>query len=400
MPNGNGSAYAVAQTQMGLAIETTKGTPMAAPTYMIPVKSPKYKPDQTEIPDETLQGSMVQVYDLIPGLRYDSHGWDGFPYLDSFPIFAACELGSTDGFTAAPTSTTLSAAAAAGATSITTVGTVAQGDYVVVGTGPTLETHLVTAVAGSATPYTLTLAYPLIYAQASGAAVTGLNKHVFSLLNSASNPGNQPPSVTLWDYDGEQWRQLSAAQLDELNIKGNATGLVDYTTTWFANPALTNVTAPSLSYTDVPTPAPWTFTAQINGTQVGTIVDWEVDLKRGVKPIPALTGTQEYFEYFANFLEATAKLTFVEQSSSPYLTDYLNSSKLSFDFNIFDLSTGDLMNIHCSNAKYKTGDLDRSKEYVEVTTEVQFLPSAADATAGGKSPIKITIANGVTSAYL
>ena len=392
MAGGTGVAYAVAESQIGMAIETTKGTAVA-PNYWVPVKSPKYKPDQTMIPDETLQGSMVSVYDMVRGLRYDSHGWDSFIYLDSFPVLVCAELGSPDTKTTAGAATTLSAAAAAGATSITTAAALTANEYVVVGAGGTLETHLVSSVSTN----TATLATPLIYAQNSGAAVTPLTSHEFSLLNNAGQ-GNQPPSVTITDYDGEEWRQLTAAQLDELTIKGNATGLVDYTCSWFANPA-TTPSAPSTSYSTEQAAPGWTFSGSIGGSTLDTIVDWEFDFKRGVKPIPALTGTQEYFQYFANTLQATGKLTFVEQSGSPYLAAYLNGTKQSLDFTLYDLSSGAAMNIHSSNAIYKTGELDRSKEWVEVQCEFQMLPSASDATAGGVSPVKVTCANSVTTAY-
>ena len=394
MPGGTGVAYAVAQSEIGLAIETVKGTAATAPSYMIPVKGPKYKPDLTIIPDETLQGSMVSVYDLVQGMRYDAHGWDSFPYLDSFPLFVRAELGSADTLTTGAAATTLSASAVAGAVTVDVTAAVTAGTYIVIGSGGTLETHKVTSIAA----LVVTLATPLIYAQPSGAVVTSLTSHEFSLLNN-SGVGNQPPSLTLWDNDGEQWRQMTACQIDELTIKGNATGLVDYTCTWFGNPASNNVTAPTVSYTDTQTPAPWTFTASIGGSAVGTIVDWEFDFKRGVKPIPALTGTQEYFEYFANTLEATGKLTFVEQSGSPYISQYLNGTRQTLDFSIFDLESGFVMDIASAKVQYKTGDLDRSKEWVEVPVEFQLLPSSTNATSGGVSPVAITIANSVTTTY-
>jgi len=398
MAGGTGIAYPVAESQIGLAIETTKGTPASAPLFMIPVKGPKYDPDLTIINDDTLQGSMVSVYDIVLGMRYDKHGWDSYPYLDSFPLLVRCELGSPDTLTAAPANTTLAAAAAVGSTTISATASVAQGSYIVIGGGRTLETHLTTGVSGTG-PYVVTLETGLLNAQASGATVAGLTKHQFSLLNNAGSAGNQPPSLTLWDNDGEQWRQMSACQMDELTLKGTGTGLDDYTTTLMGNPALNNVAAPSVAYTTTQTPAPWTFTARIGGTPVGTIVDWEFDFKRGTKPIPALTGTQEYFEYFANTLECTGKLTFVEQSGSPYITQYLDGTRQPLDFTMYDLEAGYAMNIHSSNAQYRTGSIDRSKEWVEVPVEFQLLPSATDATAGGVSPVVVTIANAVTASY-
>lgn len=395
MPTAANTAYAVPQTKIGLALEATRGTPVA-PTYQIPVKSPKLKPDLTLIADQTLQGSMVQTYNEIPGLRYDSHGWDSYPYLDSFPLFVCGEFGSTDGLTAAPASTTLAAAAAAGASSVSLTASVAAGSWVVIGSGLTQESHKVTAVTGTG-PYSATLDFALRFAQASGATVTGLTGHQFSLLNNAGS-GNQPPSMTISDYDGEEWRQFAAAQLDKLTIKGNATGLVDYTCSFFANP-FTNPAAPSLSMTSTPAVPSWTTSFMIGGTLLDYVEEWEIDFARGVKPIPAFTGTQEYFLYFAGPMAASVKMTVIEQSGAPELTKYLNGTVDSLDIYVQDVTAGNVLHLHSTDSVFTTGALDRSKEEVTAQLDVELLPSAADATAGGVSPCTVTIANGVATAY-
>jgi hypothetical protein len=395
MPSPYGAAYAVAQSTMGLALEATRGTPVS-PVYWIPYRAPKYVPTRMFLPDETLQGSMVSVYGLTPGMRYDSHGWDSYPYLDTFPILVCAELGSSDTVTAAPASTTLSTSAAAGATTIVTAGSIATGSFITLGSASlgTLESHYTTNVTGS---YTITLASPLAFAHTSGSAVTGLTKHSFSLLNNAGT-GNQPPSLTLTDYDGEEWRQLAAAQMDKLSITGNATALVNYTTDFYCNPSITPST-PSSSFSTV-TPVPsWTTALVISGTAYTDVEEWAVDLSRGTKPIPAVTGTLEYFQYFAGPLTASGKTTVVETSGAAELTQYQNGTDNTFDFYVNDVTTGDIMRIHSSSVIYKTGELVRSKEYVEAELTFDFLPTATDAQAGGVSPILIQFGNSVTAAY-
>jgi hypothetical protein len=216
--------------------------------------------------------------------------------------------------------------------------------------------------------------------------------------------GSQPPSFTLWDFDGEEWREMTAMQLDELTIKGNGTGLVEYTCTWMGNPATPNVVPPTISYTGKQSPAPWSFYTLLGGNSYGsnyvpTVTEWEFDFKRGVKGIPALTGQQQYFSYFAGPQVATGKLTFVEQPGSPQLNAYLNALEQSFDFTIFDQVAGAALNIHSSNAQFITGELDRTGDYATTPVEFGFLPTTTDATAGGVSPCILTVANSVASAY-
>lgn len=388
------TAFATAQTQIGVAIEAQRGVAPASPKFWIPVLAPKYKPDLDLIDDKSLQGSMVEIYDSIPGLRYDSHGWNGYPFLDSFPVLLRCELGSTDTLTAAGTATSLSAASAAGTDTITTTVALVVGDWVAIGAGATLETHEVTSVATD----TATLATPLIYSQSSGAVVTPLTVHEFSLLNGSAATANQPPTATIWDFDGQAWRQLSAAQLDKLTIKATAKGLVDYDCSWFANPSVTP-SAPTPSYTTTQAIPGWTTTVSVGGTLIQYLVDWQVDLARKVTAIPAFTGTQNYMTYFAGPIEATAKVTYVEQSGAPQLADYLAGTVVPVTFTVTDPATGDAMQLHATSAKYRTGDVDRSKVWVETQLDVQLLPSATDALAGGVSPLLATVANTQTTSY-
>ena len=390
-----GVAFATAQTTIGVALETTKGTPVA-PVYWIPAREPKYKPNLMLIPDETLQGSMVQVYNLIRGLRDDQHGWESYTYLDSFPAFLAAELGSHDTVTGGPSATTLSSAATAGSSTIVTAGTISAGQWIVLGSfgAGNVETHQVLSVTGS---YTVTLVLPLLYAHPTGAAVNGLTTHEFSLLNN-SGTGNQPPSMTITDYDGEEWRQLGTAQIDELTIKGNATGLVTYECTFLADPS-TTPSAPSPSFSNIQAPPGYTTAVQVAGVKSLQIEEWEFDFKRGTKPIPALTGTQQYYEYFAGPLACSGKMTVVESSGSPYLTQYLNGVQESFEFTLNDLKNGFALDILATVAEFKTGALMRTKEWVEVELEFECIPSTTDATAGGVSPVLCTVANSTTAAY-
>jgi hypothetical protein len=392
------NALPVAETEVGLAVEAVRGTPVQ-PTTWLPIMGPKYKPDLQMLMDETLQGSMVKIYDAIPGLRRDGHGWDGLLYLDSFPNIVRGILGSSDTVTAAPASTTLNQIAAAGQSTISTNATVASGSFIVIDTGVgVMETHLTNGVSGSG-PYTVTLAYPLAYNHAVNAAVTGLNKHQFSLLNNSNSTSNQPPSYTITEYAGDFWRQLPATQFDKLTISGSADALPKYTISSFSNAAVTPST-PSASFSTTEAAPGWTLIAAINGVQVAYVVSWEIEINRNVKSVPAVTGTQAYYEHFAGPIEATAKLVVLDDPSATQLGLYEGGNNVGpLDLTLYDVKSGYALNMHSTKAKYTTGELDRSKEYVEVPLDVQLLPSSTDALAGGVSPIVVAFGNAQTASY-
>lgn len=388
------SALPVPETQIGIALEEERGTPVA-PTFWLPVMGPKYKPDLQLLPDEGLRGSMVTLYDEVPGLRYDGHGWDSYPYLDSFPLFLRALLGSTDKKTVAPAAGELKAEAVAGATEIELEVEVAAGSYLVIGDGAGhQETVLVTNKAAKQK-----LAYPLVFTHAAKTAVLGLTKHEFSLLNNSPATGNQPPSCTITDFGGEEnWRQLAAAQLDSINISGAADSLPKCAMAWFANKSITPE-APDASYSTAEAPPGWTAILALGGSRVAYVVDWEFDLKRNVKNVPAITGTQNYYQHFAGPLDATGKITVLEDPAATWLTAYENGEPQEVDFTLGDVESGFALNLHSTVSKFTTGELDRSKEWVEVPLDIQLIPSATDAQAGGVSPILATVANSHTAEY-
>lgn len=396
------TALPVAETQLGVAIETVRGTGVA-PAYWLPVMSPKYKPDVKYLPDQTLQGSMVSVYDEIPSLRMDTHAWDSYPYMDTFPVLLRALLGSTDTVVAAPTNTTLASAATAGATTISTTATVAANSWIVLDQGASSggqliqESHQVVSVTGTG-PYTVTLDFPLVFAHASGATVTGLTGHKFSLLNNSDSTGNQPPSVSITDFAGDAWRQLTGAQLDTLNLSGTADSLPKYSCSWMSYVANTPTT-PSASFSTAEAPVGWNSVFAIGGTQIPYVLSWEFDFKRNVKPVPGITGTMNYYQLFAGPLDATAKITVLQDSAATWLTAYQTGATETIDFTLADVKSGFTFHLHSSKAKFTTGEIDRSKEWVEVPLELTLIPTATDALAGGVSPCVVTAANNITATY-
>jgi hypothetical protein len=90
-----------AQQWLGLAKETTYGTPVAAPTMWIPVDSPKWEPKVTALVDQALRGNMGTDYGQAQGMRYDELSYKTMVYGDTiFPHLLAI-LGGTDTITGA-----------------------------------------------------------------------------------------------------------------------------------------------------------------------------------------------------------------------------------------------------------------------------------------------------------
>lgn len=355
----------------------------------------------------------VKTYNMIPGLRNDSLGWDQYLYMDTVPNLIRGLLGSKDTKTTAPTNTETVTAAVAGATEIITKAgeatSLVAGAYVVIGKAGgvgQIETHKIKAVTKVKTEeYKVELEYPLAFAQPNKTAVEGLTKHEFSLLNNTPTEGNQPPSYSLYYFSGEEkWRALPGAQLDSFSLSGTADTLpkaqVSYLSFLAQTPAKSTAELNALtSFTNAQAATGWNFVAAIGGEQITNVEEWSLDMKRGVKPVPAITGTENYYQMFASFLEITGKLKVLANQKSPLLQAYLKGETKSLDFTIMDLKEGFAINLHCSEMKFPQGEIDSSKEWFEIPLEIKPIPNSTDALAGGVSPIKITVANGTTTEY-
>lgn len=93
-------AYFPANLQwLGLAKETTYGTPAASPSVFVPLISPKWTPHITALPDDALRGSMAKDFGMQQGLRYDEITYQTYPYMDSIFQHVMAALGGTDAVT-------------------------------------------------------------------------------------------------------------------------------------------------------------------------------------------------------------------------------------------------------------------------------------------------------------
>lgn len=223
--------------------------------------------------------------------------------------------------------------------------------------------------------------------------------HTIGLLNNAAATGSQPPSYTITYFNGNEGIQMAAGQADSLNLKFNATALLDATVKYMTNPA-TIVASPVEAALGTIEAAPsWNCVASIGGTTITKTMDGEIDLKRNVKPIEAITGTQSPYRLWAGPLQTSGKLTLVYESDTE-LQYYLSNTKgEALDLKFSDPSNADSIDFHLSTPAFKTGKINPGKDWIEVDLEFVGLPNSTDAVAGGVSPIKVQILNSQSTAY-
>jgi hypothetical protein len=244
--------------------------------------------------------------------------------------------------------------------------------------------------------------FPTLLQMALGStdAITGAGPytHVIGLLNNAAQ--GQPPSYTITDFDGNVQRQFPAGQLDNLALKFIASGLLSYTTRALSN-AFAVVGATTPTFTGEEAVPGWDFTVTLGGVGQVNVMEGDLTLARGTKPIEAATGTQAPYRLWAGPLNVGGKLTVVYETANTELASFLAATAVSLDYKWVNPAVpAESLVLHGTTVKLKAAKpAVRGKEWIEQEYQTVWLPNTTDAVAGGRSPIKTTTINAVSTAY-
>ncbi|MFF1284304.1 phage tail tube protein [Streptomyces sp. NPDC058299] len=406
------TTYAPAKQFVGIATETSQGTPVAmTATVLVDEVKPKDNPQFLE--DKSWRGSMgTDAFAKIAGTKTGEVELGGPAYGDGLGYFLRNVLGdlSIVGTSTGTGGTTLSSTVNPGATAITTPATIPAGTTVQIGSGATAECFVTGTPTGSG-PYTIPLATPaggVAYQHAASQAVqpvTAPFTQVHSLLNAG---GGQPVSHTLTHFLGPTAssgaRQYPGLCLSELGLKWNAESEL---LTWSGK----GTSFPSVPLGSPPVAAPstalpvasWRMTVGIGGpasggTQLATVTDGELTIKRELSPYFTVTGSQSPYIIQRGGLSVEGKLNFIAADESPLLY-MLNNSQPQLQLYIDNGLTGAnkvVFQVDCQIAAFTESEADGTKSAVEYGNSFQALFNTTNAGgSGGYSPIKVSVTNNV-----
>lgn len=399
--------YASPLQRVGVAVETVQGTAVV-PAVTIPVDAFTPEDKNVFLDDKALRGSMTEPFIRVAGVKASDLDISGPAYFDTLPYFLSNVFGdivSSGTYTGSGT-TTLNSSSAVGATSISTVASIAGSTLIQIDTGTSSEVRLTTGVSGAG-PYTVTFATALNVAHAGGATVkpiTSPYSHAFAVKNTGTA---QPASMTITDYQGPTastgTRAYAGVCFSEVGLKGTAeSGLVEFSGKamgWPSASAAAFTTAPSAIS---PQPA-WEATIGLNGTvgsaQIKTVNDWELSIKRELEAIYTAQNVQTPYFIQRGKLTVSGRMTIVVADET-YLT-YLNSNtQPQLQIIISNgLSGANLLavQIDVQKAAFTTSKLDRGKAAVEAQVDFDAIANTTNAGwTAGYSPALVTVQNAVT----
>lgn len=218
------------------------------------------------------------------------------------------------------------------------------------------------------------------------------NTHTFANKNTGDG---QPTPLLLHDFNAINTRVVAAALVEELALKFDPMGKLEYTAKG-KGLASGVVTTPTPSYSTL-TPVPtWLGLTSVGGSSLLTLVGADLALKRAVAAIHSQDGTQDPYAIFGGALAVEGKVAFVMEDDTQ-LNNYLNNSQpaVLLTFTRGAGASQEQLQLQMTKANYESSSVNRGKEWVEVELAVKGIANTTDAnTAGtGFSPIRAVLKN-------
>lgn len=400
----------------GVALETMQGTSVPM-TYTLPLEDlqPEDKPKWLD--DKAWRGAMGLLYGRIQGPLINDFTMKGPVFGDGIGFLIANILGDLVPVgTASTPSTTLSATAAAGTSSLSTAVSIPLGSVVLIGTGATAEIRT-TGTPSGAGPYTIPFAagqLPLQYTHASAQTVVvqvAPYTNAWSVNNNLATPNyaqGQPPSHTFTHYQGPAAggvpRVYPGSCLSKLTFSWNAeTELLMFdaaATSWVSQ---LDVATRTPAATNVIPQASWKGKLGIGGpasggTQVLTVESGSIDITRALEPIFTEQNSQNPYLIQRGEVSVAGKLEFVAADESPYLA-MINNTQPQLQFALTNGGSGSSLvsvQFDSQQAAYKMAKPDFGKKAVRYSVEFDCIFNTTNAGgSGGYSPVKVTIGSGI-----
>lgn len=400
----------------GVALEATQGTAVPM-TYTLLVEDlqPEDKPKWLD--DHAWRGAMGNMFGRYQGPLVNDFTMKGPAFGDGIGFLLSNILGDLVPVgTASTPSTTLSAQANAGVSTLSTVASIPAASVVLIGTGATAEIRT-TGTPSGAGPYTIPFAagqLPLQYTHASAQAVVvqvAPFTNAWSVLNTLATtnyPQGQPPTHTITHYQGPAAggvpRVFPGSCLSKLSLAWSAESeLLTFDAAATSWPSALDAAVRTPAGTTVAPQPSWKAKLGIGGpatggTQVLTVETGSVDIDRALEPIFTEQNSQNPYTIQRGELGVGGKLEFVAADESPYLAMMANTQP-QLQFTLTNgLSGANLITIQFDVAQgaYRTAKIDAGKKAIRYGVEWDGIFNTTNAGgSGGYSPVKVSIGSAV-----
>lgn len=223
--------------------------------------------------------------------------------------------------------------------------------------------------------------------------------HAIGLKNSGDG---QPTTYSLTDFygiAGTNSRRVAGFQVSEVGLKFSSEGILEYSVKGLGL-ATALVAKPTASFGAESIKPSFIGTTTIGGASVLYLESGSLTMKRPVTPVHSIDGTPAPYKIWVGSVSVEGSITVVHEDDTE-LTRYLTNSKPSLVLDWLQSAPSPTTEVKVTMTKcgYRTGEIDRGKDYVESTYAIKGIANTTDVGAsGGFSPCKWTIQNALPAA--
>ncbi|NUP48066.1 MAG: hypothetical protein HOW97_12235 [Catenulispora sp.] len=382
---------------LGMTKEASPGV-WQAPTIALPYSGSSGFEDMVEsLRDESVRNNDSVLQGWYQGPIHAEWSIDVDAYPDLLGHFLAATIGP-DTVTAA-TSTTLSVATTAGATSIQTPVSLPAGTVVKIDTAANIEYAWTDGVATGSGPYisnittvlgkTGTSRVGLSLPHTSTVAVVTPTTHTFK-----QNPAVALPTYSLTYWDTVQYLSCSYARFSDLQVKIDPKGKISLSTKAVSFPSVV-ATATVPAYTAVDPLLGWSWNLTDGGAASTRGLSYDGTIKRATEAISSSDGTQTPREVFAGAIEYDATLKVIHENTAD-LNLFLNNTQMACTVTAQQPVTrgGQSLTLTASKSAWTKGKRDMSQAYAQADYSIS---AVANTTDGGV--VQAVLANWQTAQY-
>jgi hypothetical protein len=330
--------YPSAKQFIGLAKETTQGTPVTPITSTIPVD--KFEPEDkyTQLDDLSFRGSMANLAGEIQGVGIVEWSLEGPCFFDMLPFWLNNILGD------------------------------------ITDSGATPNVHAVSLLnSGTGQPGSLTL----VDWQGPPSASNFARVYPGACMSELVLKGNAESTLVQITGKGLAWPSSVAAAAPTPATSADTPFAAWRTKIGLAGPAS-------------------------GGTQVNTVREWELTITRALKAEYTLQGSQNPFVIFRGPVDVAGKLMFsVPADESNSMTYLINNTQPQLQIvvdNGLTLANNRNLQIDVQFAAYQSVKINRGAEAVGYDADFKAVMNSTNAGAsGGLSPVKTTVKNATTA---
>ncbi|AIG81252.1 Hypothetical protein AJAP_42405 (plasmid) [Amycolatopsis japonica] len=360
-------------TKLGIAPEVTPGT-YVVPSYSIPFTKADFDDVIGSIKDESYRYNDSELQGMYQGPVHATWSLDVMAYPDLVGLFLAGIVGPdvvTPGV-----STTLAAAAAAGATSIQTAVSIPAGSTIMLDTGQNIE-YAVTGAATGTGPYEIPIVTPvggLSKSHLINAAVVGQTTHTFK-----QNPfvPRRSYAITLDDTTGNP-QGYTYATLSDFGLKIDPKNAVTMSVKLTSMPATSQATfAPA--FNGQPPLLGWQWAMANAGSASTRGLSLDYTIKRSVDPIQSSDGTQGPREIFQGPLSVDGSYKAIFENQLDYDL-YRNNVQLPATATLTQPITagGTSLAITTSKTGFEKASRDIGGNYVQASYSISGIYNGVD----------------------